>query len=421
MYDTNYNRKIQSQILDNTKRHMMNIKALNGSGMKKGLICENCGSVLTGGGHHHISFNDVMNDIKKVGDYIKPVAKPILNAFTNKAVESISNASPMMMAAGMHRFHKGSRSRTHHGELDFTTKKGDLVHHINGHYVRDGELPYGRHIRRTGAGLTERKGSGIKEFLMKEGKDLAKPVLKTVLHHYMDKAMNRGGSMEDTDRHMLRHAKNHEFAGGFAPRAVPPEIYASGGKIFSDKTKRTLKNVGIGLGTAAATAAALAGAYYGHKHLNKGKSGQAPYDNSHPDYKEYDYDEPQYHQSSHQSNHQSSHHHHKEHEKVRDAPPRGPRTDYDILGISPGASLAEIKKAYKKQSLKAHPDRGGSNEEFQELSNAYERLKGMHGGKVKRKSTKTSPWISHVKAYAKHHGMNYAEALRDPGCKNSYK
>jgi hypothetical protein len=253
---------------------------------------------------------------------------------------------------------------------------------------------------------------------MKEGKDLAKPVLKTVMHHYLDKAMHRGGSIEATDRHMLRHARNHEFSGGFAPRSTPPEIYHSGGKILSDKTKKTLKKVGVGLGAAAATAAALAGAYYGHKHLNKGKSGQAPYDNSHPDYKEYDYDEPQ---SHHQSNHQSSHHHHKEHEKIRDVPPRGPRSDYEILGISPGASLAQIKKAYKTESLKAHPDRGGSNEEFQELSNAYERLKGMHGGRVKRKSTKTSPWISHVKKWAAANGMNYAEALRHPGCKSSYR
>ena len=358
MYDTNYNRRIQSQILDNTKKYMMNINALNGSGIHKGLICRKCGSVLSGAGHHHTSFNDVMNDIKKVGDYIKPVAKPILNAFTKKAVESIGNASPEMMAAGMRRFRKGSRSRTHPGELDFTTKKGDLVHHIDGHFVRDGELPYGRHIRRTGSGFAERKGSGIKEFLMKEGKDLAKPVLKTVINHYMDKAIHRGGSIEATNKAMLKHARNHEFAGGFAPRATPPEIYASGGKLkMSDKTKRTLKNVGIGLGTAAATAAALAGAYYGHKHLNKGKSGQAPYDNSHPDYKEYDYyEEPKH--------HQSSHHHHKENEKVRDTPPRGPRTDYQILELQPNASLAEIKKQYKKLALKLHPDRGGDQEEF---------------------------------------------------------
>ena len=78
--------------------------------------------------------------------------------------------------------------------------------------------------------------------------------------------------------------------------------------------------------------------------------------------------------------------------------------------------MAEIKKSYHKLSRKLHPDKGGDVAEFQELSNAYERLKGMHGGRVKRKSTKTSPWISHVKSYAKHHGMNYAEALRDPGC-----
>ena len=30
---------------------------------------------------------------------------------------------------------------------------------------------------------------------------------------------------------------------------------------------------------------------------------------------------------------------------------------YDILGISKGASAAEIKKAYRKKSLEFHPDR----------------------------------------------------------------
>jgi len=204
------------------------------------------------------------------------------------------------------------------------------------------------------------------------------------------------------------------------PHAVLNHMYMHPeAKYFLIKQKKTLKKVGIGLGTAAAAAAAATGAYFAHKHLNKGKSGQSGYDNSHPDYKEYDYDE-RYHHNNHQSN-QSSHHHHKENEKIRDVQPRGPRSDYEILGISPGASLAQIKKAYKTQSLKAHPDRGGSNEEFQELSNAYERLKGMHGGRVKRKSTKTSPWISHVKKWAAANGMNYAEALRHPGCKSSYR
>lgn len=42
-------------------------------------------------------------------------------------------------------YHKGSRSKTHKGELDFTTKKGDLVYHRKGHYTRKTHKPYGPH------------------------------------------------------------------------------------------------------------------------------------------------------------------------------------------------------------------------------------------------------------------------------------
>jgi len=37
---------------------------------------------------------------------------------------------------------KGSKSKTHKGELDYTTKKGDLVYHQKGKYVRKSDLPY---------------------------------------------------------------------------------------------------------------------------------------------------------------------------------------------------------------------------------------------------------------------------------------
>ena len=37
---------------------------------------------------------------------------------------------------------------------------------------------------------------------------------------------------------------------------------------------------------------------------------------------------------------------------------------YNILGIKSTASKEEIKKAYRKASLKHHPDRGGNAEEF---------------------------------------------------------
>jgi hypothetical protein len=37
---------------------------------------------------------------------------------------------------------KGSPSKTHKGEEDFTTKKGDKYHHRNHHLVNTGYLPY---------------------------------------------------------------------------------------------------------------------------------------------------------------------------------------------------------------------------------------------------------------------------------------
>lgn len=44
---------------------------------------------------------------------------------------------------------------------------------------------------------------------------------------------------------------------------------------------------------------------------------------------------------------------------------------YDILGVQKSASLDEIKKAYKKLAITHHPDKGGDEETFKKISNAY--------------------------------------------------
>jgi DnaJ homolog subfamily B member 4 len=50
------------------------------------------------------------------------------------------------------------------------------------------------------------------------------------------------------------------------------------------------------------------------------------------------------------------------------------RNFYSILGVAKDSSPAEIKKAYRKLALKHHPDKGGSESKFKEISEAYDIL-----------------------------------------------
>ena len=47
---------------------------------------------------------------------------------------------------------------------------------------------------------------------------------------------------------------------------------------------------------------------------------------------------------------------------------------YQILGISRACTLDEVKKAFRARAWLAHPDRGGENESFIRLCNAYEEI-----------------------------------------------
>lgn len=47
---------------------------------------------------------------------------------------------------------------------------------------------------------------------------------------------------------------------------------------------------------------------------------------------------------------------------------------FNILGVASTANDEEIKKAYKRLAMKHHPDRGGNQERFQEIQEAYDTL-----------------------------------------------
>jgi molecular chaperone DnaJ len=51
------------------------------------------------------------------------------------------------------------------------------------------------------------------------------------------------------------------------------------------------------------------------------------------------------------------------------------RDYYEVLGVSKNASADELKKAYRRHAVEHHPDRGGDEAKFREVSEAYEVLK----------------------------------------------
>ena len=47
------------------------------------------------------------------------------------------------------------------------------------------------------------------------------------------------------------------------------------------------------------------------------------------------------------------------------------RDPYDVLGVKRGASLDEVKAAFRQAAKRCHPDLGGSNEAMTELNAVY--------------------------------------------------
>ena len=64
---------------------------------------------------------------------------------------------------------------------------------------------------------------------------------------------------------------------------------------------------------------------------------------------------------------------------------------YDTLGVKEDASQDEIKKAYRKLAVEHHPDKGGSEEKFKKISEAYDTL-GDENKRAQYDNKKNNPF-----------------------------
>lgn len=66
---------------------------------------------------------------------------------------------------------------------------------------------------------------------------------------------------------------------------------------------------------------------------------------------------------------------------------------YQVLGVDENADEQEIRKAYRKLSLRHHPDRGGNAEEFKKINEAYSTL-GDKGKRQQYNMQKNNPFAA---------------------------
>lgn len=71
---------------------------------------------------------------------------------------------------------------------------------------------------------------------------------------------------------------------------------------------------------------------------------------------------------------------------------------FDVVGVKSGASLEEIKAAYRARALTLHPDKGGDPEKFRRLQEAYEILKRDFNPDGTRRTTGEGTWTSRTVA-----------------------
>ena len=168
MLDTPYNRSIRDRVRNNIDKHILNEHFNNDHPYS----CSNCGSHIMVGGKTTAKsvFSSIGKALKPVGDALKPVAKTAIKDggaalgatlgtelgpegayLGSKAGDALGSAgADMLFGKGMKGGRKGIRRRpikgamsiTHPGDMDYTTKKGDMDYHQDGHDVQMPMTPY---------------------------------------------------------------------------------------------------------------------------------------------------------------------------------------------------------------------------------------------------------------------------------------
>jgi DnaJ family protein A protein 2 len=60
---------------------------------------------------------------------------------------------------------------------------------------------------------------------------------------------------------------------------------------------------------------------------------------------------------------------------------------YNVLGLTPDADDSEVRKSYLKLAVKYHPDKGGDERKFQEITEAYHKILEERMGAKEREKT----------------------------------
>lgn len=84
---------------------------------------------------------------------------------------------------------------------------------------------------------------------------------------------------------------------------------------------------------------------------------------------------------------------------------------YKVLGLQPGASKEEAKKAYRKLAMKHHPDRGGDESKFKEVTEAYERIESGNVYGPRKHNTQTD--FSDFEDIFKEYNINVEDYLKE--------